>query len=620
MMPTYLGDKVFGLGETFTYNVPSNMDLGPKYRQNQFKLNFQDGGAYNSGDYILPTDVVAEYDRPLPDISGFGPIELQLLEPETTAGQRHLVSDGWSFDQKNKAWNNDGTNPGNYPNWNTYYDLPIEDGTTVNVYPLWKTFELKCNAGYYIPSGSVGNKSCTVCRTGYACPGFDELRPVGGQYGMFVCPQNSTSASTQGYCTCNEGFNTTGRPGGEDKIYPTIENGFKGQSCQQIMLHYTYHANGGSGDFDGYQDSWRYGYDSAEPMPINLTIYYGTLYREGYVLVGWGETPDATTPYDYKGKIMTQDKDLYAIWKPCESGTYKDADAAGYVQCTTCPESHQNTDGIASTGIDKCYAECDAQIDVVGGIAFSDNDKAYYDNVCTYSRGIDQEGNGCSVINGACVQTDSAPDYEMVNGACVPCARKNALTYSDNGNCRIETCVYGFHPNGDQCEKNVIECIVPNAVSAERVWNDVSGSYSLCTITQCTDGFHIDANACISNVRTCKIENGIGDQVWDEKRNRWGDCVATKCEPGYTNDPSLTNENWKLCGRCNNMFGVNGERAASSYVAECEIASCMHQGEKYILENNECRLVCDSYADETGRRYWGNGKCIHDCNSGYLPW
>jgi hypothetical protein len=48
----------------------------------------------------------------------------------------------------------------------------------------------------------------------------------------------------------------------------------------------------------------------------------------------------------------------------------------------------------------------------------------------------------------------------------------------------------------------------------------------------------------------------------------------------------------------------------------------MYQGELYVLENNECRLICDEYTDETGRRYWDENleKCVHECGVGYVAW
>jgi len=100
--------------------------------------------------------------------------------------------------------------------------------------------------------------------------------------------------------------------------------------------------------------------------------------------------------------------------------------------------------------------------------------------------------------------------------------------------------------------------------------------------------------------------------------------VATSCDPGYTTDPAETNERTKPCGQCKNKFSVLGEVAVSSYVRECEIASCLYQGELYNLDNNECVPICDinGYEDETGTMKWNKvtKKCERTCKSGYSMW
>jgi hypothetical protein len=68
------------------------------------------------------------------------------------------------------------------------------------------------------------------------------------------------------------------------------------------------------------------------------------------------------------------------------------------------------------------------------------------------------------------------------------------------------------------------------------------------------------------------------------------------------------------------MYTTDGVMAVSSYVQDCEIASCMNQGEQFILDGDECRLICDEYSDETGRRYWDGKKCVHECTNGYTQW
>jgi hypothetical protein len=211
----------------------------------------------------------------------------------------------------------------------------------------------------------------------------------------------------------------------------------------------------------------------------------------------------------------------------------------------------------------------------------------------------------------------------MDDGVCVPCVRENAISYKQgDNNCVVEACQTGYHPNGQKCEKDVIACEAPNAVAATQKWDDDKNAFAECIVTECAEGFHVEVNTCQADEQVCEVEHGVGVRVWNHKANVWGDCIATKCDPGYTNDRNQTNELWKQCGRCNNMYGSNGELAASTYIEECEIASCMYEGELYTLDNNECLLICDSYSDETGSRRWNSasGRCEHVCAPGYMEW
>ena len=278
-------------------------------------------------------------------------------------------------------------------------------------------------------------------------------------------------------------------------------------------------------------------------------------------------------------------------------------------------ESASNSDSI-----NDCYKVCKAY-EVNNGTAVPVSDKAYYPNECEFE-GISTNGNPCEIVDGVCMETSCNYNFEMDNGVCKPCAREHAISYKKDGNCVVESCANGYHPNGQQCEDNIVECSAPNAVAAKQTWDATLKAFGACMITECEEGYHLGANTCQVDEQVCELEHGIGVREWNHKTNTWGECVATKCEPGYTNDPSLTNELWKQCGRCNNMYSANGELAVSSYVQGCEIAACMYQGELYTLENNECRLICDTYSDETGSRRWNASrkKCERTCEPGYTSW
>ncbi len=337
-------------------------------------------------------------------------------------------------------------------------------------------------------------------------------------------------------------------------------------------------------------------------------------------------------------------RDYYGADTPdtCEATSCK----AGYTlkdgKCVLCPENHVcapekdngkpyacseltgGTHKLSSAGsgeVADCYMTCESY-DIEYGTAVPVSKTEFWPTQCQYE-GVSDTGNPCDIVDGVCVEKTCNYNYEMVGGKCEPCARENVVSYKkDAGNCIVESCVSGFHPNGQSCEANTVECSAPNAKEATQVWDSTKNAFGECVIVECNDGYHLGANACQLDEQVCDLDHGVGVREWNHKTNTWGDCIATKCDPGYTNDRSLTNELWKQCGRCNNMYSAGGELAASSYIDGCEIASCMYEGELYTLENNECLLICDEYSDETGTRRWNASrkKCEHTCTPGYMPW
>ena len=334
---------------------------------------------------------------------------------------------------------------------------------------------------------------------------------------------------------------------------------------------------------------------------------------------------------DYHGN----GKDTCAI-ELCQPGYTLSAGA-----CRTCPQNaicrpeygkqpqscSVITDGMhtfAKAGSDEdsdCYTTCEIY-EIVYGKAIPVSETEFYPAQCQFY-GVSKTGNPCDIVDGKCKETSCNYNFEMVGGVCKACERENALSYKQSGgNCIVETCVTGYHPNGQTCEVDVIECSAPNAVYAERAWDVRKQAFGECVISECAEGYHLDGNVCQADEQICVVEHGVGIREWNHKTNKWGDCIATKCDPGYTNDSSQTNELWKQCGRCNNMYSAGGELAASSYVEGCEIATCMYEGELYTLENNECILICDTYSDETGSRKWNASrkKCERTCAEGYREW
>ena len=169
------------------------------------------------------------------------------------------------------------------------------------------------------------------------------------------------------------------------------------------------------------------------------------------------------------------------------------------------------------------------------------------------------------------------------------------------------------------------DCTAPNAIKAKQTWDELRHAFGECIVIECDKGYHLSANACQSDTQVCELANGVGVRIWNHTTNNWGKCVATRCNPGFTNNPEMTNENWESCGRCNNMYDENGEQVVSTFENECKIAACMYQGQKYILQDGQCILICRTITnddDNTGTQYWDdkNKKCVQKCNPGYLKW
>ena len=319
----------------------------------------------------------------------------------------------------------------------------------------------------------------------------------------------------------------------------------------------------------------------------------------------------------------------------CPIGEYFDTDMG---ECTTCESGNICPGGVeppascsvitngeypmSDTGksdIADCYKMCEFTSDTCKVTAHLD--KVYYGYQCTY----DCEtllGAPCEIVDNTCKEIKCPNAYEYVDYECRPCQRENALSFADMPGCNPEVCESGFHPGANGCYGDSIPCVAANATQAHRQWDSVRNVYGLCTIIECADGYHLVDNVCLPNTGACTLANGIGMREWDFDKNEWGPCVASSCNPGYTNDSSLTDEVGQECGRCFNAYDEYGNLAVSTYVRECEIATCMYQGELYTLENNECRLICGEYSDETGRRYWDSSrkKCIHECMPGFTRW
>ena len=465
-----------------------------------------------------------------------------------------------------------------------------------------------CDSGYNAPNNNTGGESscvkdCEVTCSGNAtgeCPAnstcvYDTTaKDSGTQSQGGTCSVSSFNCPVSSF-TCNTGYRKNDA----------------GTACERADYDIIYDLGGGT-NYIGAPTKYTAGIE---------TVVDGVPTYNGHIFVAW--CIDAAKTECNDTVVITEQATgnvkIWAKWSICPSDSVCDGGDT-QVSCASLTNGAYPHSDSGSGTISQCYKTCEPY-DLVGGTAVPISSKAYYGTDCAY-RGESIEGHPCDIVDGTCIITSCGTGYENINGTCTLCNRENALTYKPGQGCAVASCIAGYHPKADGCEPNTIDCVAPNAAIAQREWDAKKGAYGICKIIECDSDYHLVSNACVSDTETCEVPNGVGVREWNHRSNKWGECIATSCNPGYTNDSSLTNEGWKQCGRCNNAFSVNGEVAVSSYVRECEIAACMYQGELYSLENNECRLVCTEYSDETGYRHWDSKskKCVHECEPGYINW
>ena len=164
-----------------------------------------------------------------------------------------------------------------------------------------------------------------------------------------------------------------------------------------------------------------------------------SFYRAGYQLVGWSTDPDAE---DGSFSItVSGNTTVYAVWKECPAGTYKDGSWHAIDSCQSCPtpsegfeyysessgattataciqtNSITNFDADCSTGIILVHADDNTRWEENGEILFFSANAGRYINV----------GNNLTQINPLQFEFDGGFDFSK---ACEPCS---GATYSAGG-------------------------------------------------------------------------------------------------------------------------------------------------------------------------------------------
>ena len=353
-----------------------------------------------------------------------------------------------------------------------------------------------------------------------------------------------------------------------------------------------------------YIITYKPNYTGATQSDVTQNVTYGqrfttkpadTFTRPGYIMTAWSE-PFTEPGGEYSYNIASN-TDLFAQWQMCEPGTQPNA--AG-TECVPCPEGQYSVNGICQP----CPAG--TQPNATGTECVPCPTGEYSVNgICEPC----DEGTVPNATMNGCEPCPAGTFWD--NYVCVPCPNgytsNPGATSEDQCFSRCEETQHFIH---GVCDENVIDCTAPNAVIATRTWNALLRAYESCQIQECEEGYHIASNACVLDERLCDILNGRGTQTWNG--TEWGTCDVTQCNPGFEISGNT-------CTECANRR-VNDEIAVSSYASECEIATCMYQGQKYVLENNECRPICEDTEDDTGTKHWDGTKCVRTCNPGYKMW
>jgi len=439
-----------------------------------------------------------------------------------------------------------------------------------------------CESGKYL----LGNE-CVECPAGYACPGDGTVTECTGN-----------TYSTDGMMTCSE------CPVGT----VSVDNH---TACESCPAGYACPGDGTVTECTGNTYAVA-GSTECSECPVgtkpngNHTACEQIVCESGEYLSG-NECKPCPAGYECSDDGSVTE---------CTGNTYS---TDGMMTCSECPVGTVSVDN--HTACESCPA----------GYACSDDGTVTECTGNTYSTDgmttCEECGEGKIAVDNHTACESCPAGYACPGDGTVTECTGN--TYSTDGMTICKECGEGkiAVDNHTACEFPYPDtgerCFAPHAVLAERHWDKMSGLFAECIVKECESGYHVEANMCLLDIAPCELAHGVGEREWNHNLSKWGECVPTKCDPGYTSDPmqgNVLNTN-NQCVECRNMYGANGERVVSTYVHECEIATCMYHGEIFAPIGGECELICQG-EDETGWHVWNKNtnKCEHYCKDGYLQW
>ena len=485
-------------------------------------------------------------------------------------------------------WGDDGTTPSqSYPLLGQEY--MYNNTSNIDLYALWE----QCAAGTYsvdstctdcppeYPKSTQGAsaisqcyKDCSKPCTTVACPEHSQCTQSSETYSGIEY-YNSTCSAVPQACTITD-------------ITCDANYYLDGTTCKPCPDGYPHSDANATSQSQCYHDC-ETPCGTLEPCPEHAICTYGVKPNPG----AWYYNTSAC--------------DARALECPvtafiCDDGYEQDDD-----HCEPCPAGTYGTGGVCTPCQDGFVSETGA-------------------TACTPCQaGTYESNNQCLPCEAGYISAEAATactpcqanTYWLNETTCEDCPEgyTSAQASTSIDQCLLSSCPGGQHMNHGECQDDVIPCDAPHATNAERTWNPALNAYGSCQILECEDGYHIASNACVPDDGLCTVPNGRGERTWNG--TAWGACENVECDPGFT-----PNSAGNACERCPNYMGDDGQPAVSSYASGCEIASCMYQGQKYALINDNCEPICQTTTDDSGSKHWDNTqkKCVRTCNPGYKMW
>ena len=162
----------------------------------------------------------------------------------------------------------------------------------------------------------------------------------------------------------------------------------------------------------------------------------------------------------------------------------------------------------------------------------------------------------------SCISDDTVSSCGKLRKNCLLLAPKNATASCKNSQCGFDCDnANSYFLDGAKCTKSPAKCTLsgqPNALLAQRSFDQKLKKWSSCTLISCKAGFHIENSRCLSNTRSCSVSGGVAEETWNPVTKKWGPCILNNCGSGFC----------KIAGKCIKKGSLNPQNPCE----ECDPA------------------------------------------------